>query len=59
MNFLLDSTAGLLVIYILLKLVGLLAKRCNIHSLRMGEYGECMGLFRGNKSITLRMSALT
>ena len=40
-NFMLDSTVGLLLIYALLKAVACLVNRCNITPLRSGEYGAC------------------
>ena len=39
-NFMLDSTVGLLLIYALLKAVAWLVNRYNITPLRSGEYGE-------------------
>ena len=40
MNFLLDSTVGLLIIYVLLKIVACLVSYFKITMLKSGEYGE-------------------
>lgn len=39
-NYLLDTTVGLLVIWFVLKMLHVLASRKNWHKLKMGEYGE-------------------
>ena len=40
MNFLLDSTVGLIFIYIALQFINWIAKCCSCKSLKNGEYGE-------------------
>ncbi len=43
MSFLLDSTVGLLIIYIGLKISQLIIERKRWDSLTFGEYGKCLG----------------
>lgn len=40
MNFLLDSTIGLVFIYVMLLLMAYVVKCCNLKDLRNGEYGQ-------------------
>lgn len=40
MNFLLDSTVGLLIIYVLLKIVACLVHHFKVTPLKSGEYGK-------------------
>lgn len=43
-NFMLDSTVGLLIIYTVLSVVSCVVNWRNIVPLRSGEYGECVHL---------------